>query len=167
MAQDPTQNKTQADEPTLASAATEQTAVAEQAGTAAKSPMPKRLIALMLLYTLASVSGLVAKQGVLFCLLTLLMVLAVFARQKAGLWFLRGYTLVQLGMFSMLPFILDQGENVATGPNTLKLGSLQIEASDHTIFGVLILFGALQVLLVFTPKVGRFFTRDPNFNIMS
>ncbi|MBT1444468.1 hypothetical protein KJI95_07995 [Shewanella sp. JM162201] len=129
--------------------------------------MPKRLIALMLLYTLASVSGLVAKQGVLFCLLTLLMVLAVFARQKAGLWFLRGYTLVQLGMFSMLPFILDQGENVATGPNTLKLGSLQIEASDHTIFGVLILFGALQVLLVFTPKVGRFFTRDPNFNIMS
>lgn len=41
----------------------------------AKARLPKRLIALLLLYVAASVSGLIAKQGVLFCLLTLLMVL--------------------------------------------------------------------------------------------
>ncbi|AZQ09523.1 hypothetical protein [Shewanella khirikhana] len=131
------------------------------------SPMPKRLIVLMLLYVAAAVSGLVAKQGVLFCLLTLLMVVAVFARQKAGLWFLRGYTLVQLGMVSLLPFILDQGDDVATGPNTLNLAGMPFEASDYAIFAVLIGFCALQVWLVFTPKVGQFFNRAQNFNLMS
>ncbi|ABL99051.1 hypothetical protein SHAM105786_07955 [Shewanella amazonensis] len=131
------------------------------------TPMPKRLIALMLLYTAAAVSGIVAKQGVIFCLLTLLMVVAVFARQRAGLWFLRGYTVLQLAMVSLLPFILDQGDDVATGPNTLNLAGMPFEASDYAIFAVLIGLCMVQVWLVFTPKVGKFFNRAQNFNLMS
>ncbi len=70
--------------------------------------IPKRLLLLMLLYIAASVSGLIAGQGVVFCLLTLIMVLAVLARHQAGLWALRFYTLAQLALVSFLPYILDQ-----------------------------------------------------------
>lgn len=78
--------------------------------------IPKRLLLLMLLYIAASVSGLIAGQGVVFCLLTLIMVLAVLARHQAGLWALRFYTLAQLTLVSFLPYILDQATVWPQGP---------------------------------------------------
>ncbi|QSX41575.1 hypothetical protein [Shewanella cyperi] len=128
--------------------------------------MPKRLLALSLLYAAAAVSGLIAKQGEIFCILTLLMVVAILARQRAGLWFLRGYTLVQLALVSLMPFILDQGSNVSTGPNSLNLGGMELKLSDYAIFAMLILLSMVQVWLAFTPKVAQWFKRTQSFNLM-
>lgn len=128
--------------------------------------IPKRLLLLMLLYIAASVSGLIAGQGVVFCLLTLIMVLAVLARHQAGLWALRFYTLAQLALVSFLPYILDQGNSVATGPNTLNIAGMELKAPDWAIFGFLIGFCMLQVWIAFTPKVKAFFKRKMNFNLM-
>lgn len=47
-----------------------------------KQAMPKRLIALLLFLAVASISGLIANQGVLFCVLTLFIVVAVAGKQK-------------------------------------------------------------------------------------
>jgi len=128
--------------------------------------MPKRLLALSLLYAVAAISGLLAKQGVTFCILTLLMVLAILARQRAGLWFLRGYTLVQLAIVSLMPFILDQGTNVATGPNSLNIGGMELKLSDYAIFAILIALSMVQVWLAFTARVASWFKQSQSFNLM-
>jgi len=139
----------------------------EMSQTATESyAIPKRLLLLMLLYIAAAVSGLIAGQGVIFCLLTLIMVLAVLARHQAGLWALRLYTLVQLALVSFLPYILDQGDSVATGPNSLKITGFELKVPDWAIFSFLIGFCMLQVWIAFTPKVKAFFKRKMNFNLM-
>ncbi|MDX5996855.1 hypothetical protein HRJ35_08650 [Shewanella oneidensis MR-1] len=129
--------------------------------------LPKRLIALLLLYVAASVSGLIAKQGVLFCLLTLLMVLAIVGRQKAGLIMLRGYTLVQLALVSMLPVILYDPDNLVAGPTTVYLGQWQGKFPDYVILIVLIILSLLQVWIAFDKKVKAWFKPKLNLNIMN
>ncbi|MGL5396969.1 MAG: hypothetical protein ACRDBQ_17115 [Shewanella sp.] len=129
--------------------------------------LPKRLIALLLLYVAASVSGLIAKQGVLFCLLTLLMVLGIVGRQKAGLIMLRGYTLVQLALVSMLPMILYDPDNLVAGPTTVHLGQWQGKFPDYVILIVLIILSLLQVWIAFDKKVKAWFKPKLNLNIMN
>lgn len=129
--------------------------------------LPKRLIALLLLYVIAAISGLMAKQGVLFCLLTLVMVLGILGRQKAGLIMLRGYTLVQLAMISMLPIILYDPDNLVAGPTTVHLGEWQGKLPDYVIFIFLIIIALLQVWVAFDQKVNAWCKPKLNFNIMS
>ncbi|MEL4292305.1 hypothetical protein [Shewanella xiamenensis] len=133
----------------------------------AKARLPKRLIALLLLYVAASVSGLIAKQGVLFCLLTLLMVLGIIGRQKAGLIMLRGYTLVQLALVSMLPVLLYDPDNLVAGPTTVHLGQWQGKLPDYVIFTVLIVLSLLQVWIAFDKDVKAWFKPKLNLNIMN
>ncbi|WP_198782661.1 hypothetical protein [Shewanella putrefaciens] len=129
--------------------------------------LPKRLIVLLLLYVAASVSGLIAKQGVLFCLLTLFMVLGILGRQKAGLIMLRGYTLVQLALVSLLPVILYDPDNLVVGPTTVHLGEWQGKLPDYVIFIVLVILSLLQVWIAFDKKVKAWFKPKLNLNIMS
>nr|WP_260865103.1 hypothetical protein [Shewanella sp. KCT] len=131
-----------------------------------KDKLPKRLLALLLLLTLASVSGLMAKQGVLFCMLTLLMVIAVLGRQKAGLYMLRGYTIIQLGLVSLLPVILYDPDNLVAGPSTFHLGDWQGKLPDWLVFTVLILLAVVQVWIAFTPKVKAYCHIKNSMNIM-
>lgn len=129
--------------------------------------LPKRLIVLLLLYVVASISGLMAKQGVLFCLLTLFMVIAIIGRQKAGLIMLRGYTLVQLALVSMLPVILYDPDNLIVGPTTVYLGEWQEKLPDYVIFIALIALSLLQVWIAFNGKVKAWFKPKLNLNIMN
>lgn len=138
-----------------------------EASTALGQHFPKRLIALLLVYVVASVSGLIAKQGVLFCLLTLLMVIAIIGRQKAGLIMLRGYTVVQLGLISMLPVIMYDPGNLVVGPTTVYLGEWQGKLPDYVIFIALIVLSLLQVWIAFDKKVKAWFKPKLNLNIMS
>ena len=129
--------------------------------------MPKRLIALLAFLVVISVSGLIAKQGVLFCILTLFMVLAIIGKQKAGLIMLRVYTSLQLIVVSVLPLLVYDPDNLAaSGPSSFAIGSFKAQLPDWFVFGVLILFAILQVWIAFTPKVGRYFNREMNLNIM-
>jgi hypothetical protein len=137
-----------------------------EANAAMSQRLPKRLIALLLVYVVASVSGLIAKQGVLFCLLTLLMVIAIIGRQKAGLIMLRGYTVVQLGLISMLPVIMYDPGNLVVGPTTVYLGEWQGKLPDYVIFIALIVLSLLQVWLAFDKKVKAWFKPKLNLNIM-
>ena len=137
-----------------------------QASTMMSQRLPKRLIALLLVYTAASISGLVAKQGVLFCLLTLFMVIAIIGRQKAALIMLRGYTLVQLGLISMLPVIMYDPDNLIVGPTTVYLGEWQSKLPDYVIFIALIVLSLLQVWIAFDKKLKAWFKPKLNLNIM-
>lgn len=129
--------------------------------------LPKRLIVLLLLYVIASGSGLIAKQGVLFCLLTLFMVLGILGRQKAGLIMLRGYTLVQLALVSMLPVLLYDPDNLVVGPTTVHLGDWQGKLPDYVIFIALIILSLLQVWVAFDKKVKVWFKPKLNLNIIN
>ncbi|MGL6124058.1 MAG: hypothetical protein ACRC1W_13860 [Shewanella sp.] len=129
--------------------------------------LPKRLMALLLVFVVASVSGLVAKQGVLFCLLTLLMVIAIIGRQKAGLIMLRGYTVVQLGLISILPVIIYDPDNLVVGPTTVHLGEWQSKLPDYVIFIALIGLSLLQVWVAFDKQVKAWFKPKLNLNIMN
>ena len=131
-----------------------------------KTKLPKRLLALLLFLSIASISGLMAKQGVLFCILTLLMVIAVLGRQKAGLYMLRGYTVIQLGLVCLLPVILYDPGNLVAGPSTFQLGELQGQIPDYIVFSVLILLSVLQVWIAFTAKVKAYCHIKTNMNIM-
>ncbi|MGI2066394.1 hypothetical protein [Shewanella sp. MF08487] len=145
----------------------EPTLITPQASTMMSQRLPKRLIALLIVYTAASISGLVAKQGVLFCLLTLFMVIAIIGRQKAALIMLRGYTLVQLGLISMLPVIMYDPDNLIVGPTTVYLGEWQSKLPDYVIFIALIILSLLQVWVAFDKKVKAWFKPKLNLNIMS
>lgn len=145
----------------------EPTLTTPQASAMMSLRLPKRLIALLIVYTAASISGLVAKQGVLFCLLTLFMVIAIIGRQKAALIMLRGYTLVQLGLISMLPVIMYDPDNLIVGPTTVYLGEWQSKLPDYVIFIALIILSLLQVWVAFDKKVKAWFKPKLNLNIMS
>ncbi|ACJ30525.1 Conserved hypothetical protein [Shewanella piezotolerans WP3] len=133
----------------------------------AKVNMPKRLIALLAFLVIISVSGLLAKQGVLFCILTLFMVLAIIGRQKAALIMLRVYTSLQLAIVSMLPVVLYDPENLAaSGPSSFAIGSFKAQVPDWIIFSILIVLAILQVWIAFTAKVGSYFNRKVDLNIM-
>lgn len=138
----------------------------QTSSTPVKARLPKRLIGLLLFLSIASISGLVAKQGVLFCLLTLLMVIAVLGRQRAGLYLLRGYTVVQLGLVSILPVLLYDPDNLLTGPSTFQLGEWQGKIPDYLVFGALILLAILQVWIAFTAQVSAYCHVKNNMNIM-
>ncbi|KZK66059.1 hypothetical protein A1L58_05380 [Shewanella baltica] len=138
-----------------------------KADAAVSSRLPKRLIALLLVYVVASVSGLVAKQGVLFCLLTLLMVIAIIGRQKAALIMLRGYTLVQLTVISVVAINVYDPGNLVAGPTTVHLGEWQGKLPDYVIFIALISLSLVQVWVAFDKKVKAWFKPKLNLNIMS
>lgn len=133
-----------------------------------KTKLPKRLAALCLFFTVASISGIIAKQGVLFCILTLLMVVAILGRQRTAMYMLQGYTVIQLGLISMLPVILYDPDNLVVGnPSLFKLGGFEGKVPDYFIFAILILLSILQVWIAFTPKVRAYFNSKINLNIMS
>lgn len=132
-----------------------------------KVNMPKRLIALLAFLIIISVSGLLAKQGVLFSILTLFMVLAIIGRQKAALIMLRVYTSLQLAIVSMLPVVLYDPENLAaSGPSSFAIGSFKAQVPDWIIFSILILLAIVQVWIAFNRKVSLYFNREVNLNIM-
>ncbi|PKG56658.1 hypothetical protein [Shewanella sp. GutDb-MelDb] len=131
--------------------------------TLSKVNPPKRLIALLVFLVLISVTGLIMKQGVLFCILTLFMVLAIIGKQKAGLIMLRVYTSLQLAIVSMLPLVLYDPENLAS---SFAIGSFNAQVPDWIIFSILILLAIVQVWIAFTRKVGQYFNREVNLNIM-
>lgn len=138
----------------------------------AKPTLPKRLTALMLIYAAASFSGLMSAGSVsdlssMLCMLTLLMVIAVFGRQKAALYMLRGYSVLQLAFYSCLPAIMYDPENLVAGPTTVDFGLFQAVVSDWIIFSVLIFMGALQVWISFDSKVKAWFKPRQSMNIMS
>ncbi|MDR8524824.1 hypothetical protein OS136_05615 [Shewanella fidelis] len=129
--------------------------------------MPKRLMLLLVFLVMISISGLMAKQGVLFCILTLFMVLAIIGKQKAGLLMLRVYTSLQLIIASALPIMLQDPDNmVPSEPSSYGIGSFSIQLPDWVVFGLLIIISLVQVWIAFTPKVSRYFSRALNLNIM-
>ncbi|MCL1043996.1 hypothetical protein Q4601_01400 [Shewanella sp. 1_MG-2023] len=132
-----------------------------------KAVFPKRLIALMAVYVMTSVSGLMAQQGVLLCVLTLLMVLGVAGRQKAALYMLRAYGILQLALYSVLPIIMYDPDNLVAGPTTVDFGFMQMVLPDWIIFSVLILLAILQVWISFNKAVFKWFKPRMNFNIIS
>lgn len=132
-----------------------------------KQAMPKRLIALLLFLAVASISGLIANQGVLFCVLTLFIVVAVAGKQKTGLLMLRLYTVLQLMLVSMLPVMLHDPDNLASGPSSFDLGAWQGKLPDWLVFSVLIIIAVVQVWIAFTPKVSAYCSTKVNMNIMS
>jgi len=133
-----------------------------------KPKLPKRLAALCALLAIASISGIIAKQGVLFCIITLLMVVAILGRQRTAMYMLQGYTLIQLALVSMLPVILyDPGNLVVGNPSSFQIGELQGKIPDYIIFALLIMFSMLQVWIAFTAKVKAYFNTKINMNIMS
>ena len=133
-----------------------------------KQPLPKRLAALCAFFAIASISGLIAKQGELFCILTIIMVIAILGRQRTAMFFLQGYTVLQLALVSMLPVYLYDPENLLVGnPSTFKLGELQTKIPDFVIFGIIIVLAMVQVWIAFTPKVKAYFNTKINMNIMS
>ena len=133
-----------------------------------KIKLPKRLAALCIFFTIASISGIFAKQGVLFCILTLLMVVAILGRQKTAMYMLQAYTVIQLGLICILPIILYEPDNLIVGnPSIFKLGELEAKVPDYIIFALLILLAMLQVWISFTPKVKSYFNSKVNFNIMN
>ncbi|WP_432280117.1 hypothetical protein [Shewanella aestuarii] len=134
--------------------------------------LPKRLAGLMLVYTFASISGLMAAKttsdlGVMMCLLSLLMVIAIMGRQKAALYMLRGYSVLQLGFYSFLPVIMYDPDNLVAGPTTVDFGVFQAVVSDWIIFSVLIFIGIIQVWISFGAKVKAWFKPKVNMNILS
>lgn len=125
-------------------------------------PLPKRLAALCAFFTIASISGLIANQGELFCILTIIMVIAILGRQRTAMYFLQGYTALQLALVSMLPVYLYDPDNLLVGnPSTFKIGDLQTKVPDFVIFGIIIVLAIIQVWVAFTPKVKAYFnTKD-------
>ncbi|NRD72950.1 hypothetical protein HQQ94_06800 [Shewanella sp. VB17] len=130
--------------------------------------MPKRLAILCAFFTIASISGIVAKQGVLFCMLTLLMVVAILGRQKTAMYMLQAYTVIQLGLLCILPVILYDPDNLVVGnPSMFRLGKFESNVPDEIVFALLIILALLQVWIAFTPKVKTYFNDKVNFNIIS
>ncbi len=124
--------------------------------------LPKRLAILLLLLTLAAISGLVAQQGVLLCALVLLMVIAVLGRQRAGLYLFRGYSIVQLGLISLLPINLFSANDLAALASVINLDKLP----DYLLLTGLILFAVVQVWVAFSNKVSAYCHIKNSMNIM-
>ena len=134
--------------------------------------LPKRLAGLMLVYTLASISGLMAAKNIsdlggMLCLLSLLMVIAIMGRQKAALYMLRGYSVLQLAFYSFLPVIMYDPDNLVAGPTTVDFGLFQAVVSDWIIFSVLIMIGVTQVWIGCSANVKAWFKPKVNMNILS
>lgn len=125
--------------------------------------LPKRLAALLVFLVLISIIGLIMKQGVLLCILTLFMVLAIIGKQKSALIMLRVYTSLQLTIISMLPLVLYDPDNLTS---SVAIGSLKAQIPDWILFSILILLSIIQVWIAFTRKVGQYFNREVNLNIM-
>ena len=137
------------------------------ANNAEKVVFPKRLIALMAIYVITSVSGLMAQQGVLLCVLTLMLVLGVAGRQEAALYMLRAYAILQLALYSVLPVIMYDPDNIVAGPTTVDFGFMQMVLPDWVIFSVLIALALVQVWISFNKAVFKWFKPRMNFNIIS
>ncbi|MGI2173115.1 hypothetical protein [Shewanella ulleungensis] len=139
---------------------------------AGKPRIPKRLIALMLVYVITSVGGLIAAQSLselsaMLCILTLMLVLGIMGRQKAALYLLRVYCLLQLMLYSMLPIIMYDPDNLDSGPTTVDFGVFQTVVPEWMLYSVLIAVGMLQVWISFNAKVKVWFKSRINFNIIS
>ncbi|MEH6464497.1 MAG: hypothetical protein V7771_11360 [Shewanella psychromarinicola] len=137
-----------------------------------KPHLPKRLIGLMIIYTLAAISGLMAVNSIselsaMLCILTLMMILAIIGRQKAGLYLLRVYCVLQLLLYSVLPIIMYDPDNLVAGPTTFDFGFFQTVVADWVIYSVLIALGIIQVWISFNAKVKAWFKPRMNLNIMS
>ncbi|MGK0410423.1 MAG: hypothetical protein ACJASB_002600 [Shewanella psychromarinicola] len=144
----------------------------DEANIPVKPHLPKRLIGLMIIYTLAAISGLMAVNSMselsaMLCILTLMMVLAIMGRQKAGLYLLRVYCVLQLLLYSVLPIIMYDPDNLVAGPTTFDFGFFQTVVADWVIYSVLIALGIIQVWISFNAKVKAWFKPRMNLNIMS
>ncbi|MCL1073840.1 hypothetical protein [Shewanella dokdonensis] len=131
-----------------------------------KTPLPKRLLALMLVYAILALSGLFYGRGVILSLLTLMMLLAIMARHKAGLWLLRGYAIIGLVGSTLLPYLLDINPQLQQQLQQSALWHSLDSIPGWLSVGLLIALTMLQLWLVFSAKVSHFFKREINFNIM-
>ncbi len=129
--------------------------------------LPKRLGALMALYAIASGAWLWLNPGNLFAILILFLVLAVVGRQKAGLFMLRGFVLVQLAIIALLPVLTQLSEQIQQVATRLQLDANSLSASSYLVMFVLVLMAGIQIWIAFTPKVAAYFNRKMNMNIMS
>ncbi|UAL42766.1 hypothetical protein K8B83_18395 [Shewanella inventionis] len=137
-----------------------------------KPHLPKRLIALMLAYVIAAVAGLMLAQSLaelsaMFSILTLMLVLGIIGRQKAALYLLRTYSLLQLVLYSMMPIIMYDPDNLDAGPTTMDFGLFQSVVPEWLIYSVFIALGMLQVWISFNAKVKTWFKPRVNFNIIA
>lgn len=144
----------------------------DNAPDAIKPQLPKRLIALMLVYVIASVMGLMLAQSIselsaMLCILTLMLVLGIVGRQKAALYLLRTYSLLQLVLYSLMPIIMYDPENLDSGPTTMDFGLFQSVVPEWLIYSVFIALGMLQVWISFNGKVKAWFKPRVNFNIIA
>ncbi|MDF0533771.1 hypothetical protein KDN34_12100 [Shewanella yunxiaonensis] len=131
-----------------------------------KSPFPKRLLLLMLVYALLSLTCFIGGFAVMFAMLTIMMLMAIMARHKAGLWLLRGYAIFGLVSSSLLPYVLDLNPQLLQQLQQSRIWPYLANIPGWSIIAVLILLTMLQLWVVFTPKVGAVFERNINFNIM-
>jgi len=144
----------------------------DKENTIIKPHLPKRLIGLMVIYTLSAISGLLAANSLselsaMLCILTLMMIVAIMGRQKAGLYMLRVYCVLQLLLYSLLPIIMYDPDNLVAGPTTFDFGFVQMVVADWVIYSVLIALGIIQVWISFNAKVKAWFKPRMNLNIMS
>ncbi|MFQ6371361.1 hypothetical protein [Shewanella sp. YIC-542] len=129
-------------------------------------PLPKRLVLIMLGYAALSLWGLWSGTGVMLALLSILMLLAISIRHKAGLWLLRGYAITALAASTTLPYLLQQNPALYQQLQHSGLWPYLQHIPGWLSISVLIVLSMLQLWLVFTAKVSAFFQRNVNFNLM-
>lgn len=132
-----------------------------------KTKLPKRLAMLCLLLGIASISGIIAKQGVLLCILTLFLIVAILGRQRTALYLLQLYSVIQLLIVSCLPLLLnDAGDLLIDNYLSYRVVGFEAQIPDYLVFGILIGLAMMQTWIVFTTKVKRYFNPTINLNIL-
>ncbi|QSX34680.1 hypothetical protein JYB87_05435 [Shewanella avicenniae] len=129
--------------------------------------MPKRLLLLSIIYSIAAMLGLVSGKAVVPALLLLFLVLSIFARQQATGWILRGLAILALLALSLMPYLLEQNPPLAEQWQQWLNNSPLAALPNWLLFSLSGIVAMLQLWLLFTPKVGRWFQRKNNFNIMN
>ena len=94
------------------------------------------------------------------------MVLAVIGRQKTGLFMLRGYTVIQLTLVCLLPVLLQMSDKLGGMLTKLQLAGFEFNPESYFQLFILALISGLQVWIAFNSKVGAYFNRKMNMNIM-
>ncbi|KFZ38349.1 hypothetical protein HR45_07635 [Shewanella mangrovi] len=129
--------------------------------------MPKRLLLLSIIYTVLAVVALIYGVAVIPALLLLMLVLSIFARHQATGWILRGVAVFMLLGVSTMPYLLEQNPQLASQWQQLVGAAAVASMPSWLLFTLALVLTMLQLWLVLTPKVSRWFQRRNNFNIMS
>ncbi|RLV58873.1 hypothetical protein D5018_15080 [Parashewanella curva] len=128
------------------------------------SLMPKSLIALLLCYLAIVSAGLLTKTAVIFCLVLIVLVIAIIGKQKAALLMLRVFTGLQVLAISFLPYAASQANE-----SIFKLLEFNLSIStttEYTILGVWAVFCAFQVWVTINRTVAKWFENKNTFNVV-